>query len=1023
MANTFKKFISIVLMLTLVLSLVPFGAMAETAPTEARVKLKNAIWVYDNTNNQGKIQNYKSCLQFSRPGTGNYKSVFQLDFSGYEYLLRDDDTRMQMYVRGGGAINNTSKRLYDYNMYILSDKNDAYAEHYEPYSDASSGMTALELKSYVTPLTSETGLTPFVQRVDATVKNSSTASVVSSDANNAVLINALDASTDDSVVTVQVVDGPATNKKNSNGDTENFGAFTHNSDLTYLKITCSDPSVTPAKYVADTKAEIAWSMISSDERDNLRSDLNFASLTKYKGIDITWSSSAPHVINAETGVVTRNRYENKLTLTANLSYTDYTGGVTKDTVDFYVTVPALSLDESPVFGDTVNEGDTVLGFRKNYTATHSRMISVKEGLGGKGETDAYLLYGDVGGTREISLSNATGNQDTLEMSVYVPSGSKGMSMNVYVKNPSGYTGLNYHILPDGIYIKYSNSKPKIASLKPDRWYNLAFVTPEPYSASSAENDNAMKLYVNGVLKSSNGLCESTTGYDSRFNPRLNLLDVTSSAEPPAIYLDNIRIHSAPYAPEYDVLDKISYKDGIEGNKIIVKGSTTVGQLKDGITKKNGTAIRVYKNLSDAQLSDDAVITGGETVVAAADNGSEMERSYNYYTINKISHEVITETKVNGEVSDVYDYDDEILVSTKVSNYTESNTISATMYVAQYKYGTLTGVWESTENSIAPGDGKTLTCNLKGMTDREGSNIKVIVTDGNLAPFAKPVTMHYKGGKEKTTLWLLGDSTVQDYEDKILDPIQGWGFHIGSYLNENVTVKNRARGGWTTDHYMYPDNVYTREDGVNSAGETLNIGVVDKMYRYCVWENVKKEIAPGDYLILNLGINDSGAVNGATRVSKERFRENVETIYAEATALGATVIFATPVPSGGSWDTDSFSFPGGRQNFGKVLTSVAEENGFVCLPFGATVYSIYNDMANSYLAENEGATKVQAYNYVRNYFHLFMSKGTPPEGYQYSGEGNDSTHHNTVASKYLAKILAQLLVESGSTLGDYVVLPQ
>lgn len=1025
MTKTSKKFISLMLALMFVLSLVPFSALAEAQPVEAKVKPINPIWIYDNTAQKGNIQNYGNVLQFSGAGTGNYKSFFQLDLSGYEYLLRDDSTVINMSLRGGGAINNISKRLYDYNMYILADKNDAYGDHYVAYSDSTTGMTGTQLKQYVTPLTSESGQTPFIRRIDATRKSSSTTAVISSDANNQILIDALDASTDDSVVTIQIVDGPATNIKNTSNATENYGAFTHNSDLTFLQITCSNPQATPAKYVEDTKTEIKWNMISTDERGDLRSDLNLSALTKYKGIDITWSSSNPAALNAETGAVTRTRQEQNVTLTANLSYTDYNGGVTADTVNFDVTIPAVTLDEVPVFGDTVNEGDTVLGFRSGsaYKPSYNGMESVKEGLGGKGETDAYLVYGDVGGTRELSKATATGAQDVIEYSVYVPSGSQGMSTSIYIDDVNGnYKGETYVINPDGIFVSFSTGLTKIASLTPDKWHTLAFVTPEPYNASSAENDNKLKIYVDGILRTERSIAYGKNGLD--YNVRFNSRRVSSSAEPPALYLDNLRVHSNPYAPEYDMLDEISYKDGIDGDVITVKGKTTVAQFKDGITKKADTVIRVYRQGSDVILSDEAYIQHGDRVVAAAKNGSEMERSYNYYTINKIKYEAATVTKVNGNTARIYDADDEIFASSEITNYTDSDNYNVKMFAAQYKYGELINLWGSESALVAPGETKTLSCNFEGIKDRGNSSIKIIFVDDELNPIGKASTMRCKTGDTETTLWVLGDSTVQTYEDKTENPIQGWGFHLPSFLNDNITVQNMAQGGYTSDHYLYPDGIYTREDGVTSAGTELNDIYVKQEHRYKIWANVLPQIKPGDYVIIALGINDSGAVGeGEYRVPKERFIENIETMYNDAVSAGAQVILVTPVTSGGGWDEESFLFPSGRKNFGKYLTNIASSHGSLCLQFGSVVYDVYLDMVDEYLANNEGATKKDAYNHVRNYFHLYYSKGTPPAGYTYSGTGNDSTHHNTVASKHLAKILAELLVESGSPLGDYVVIPQ
>lgn len=728
MMKNFKKAISIFVLAVFILSIVPMGTFAEAdeaGSTIHKLEFLNPVYVYKP---ESSVQNYGSYLYGSVPQkfleTHMYRAFFQLDFSGYEYLLRDPGTKINMSLTAGGQY--SGDKLGAYNMYILPDSDDAYATNYKPYVSSTNGMKYNDVFDYVKGsvlTTNQDKFTPFVSRTDTTLLTVGT-QIITSDANMQVLIGALDAATDDSTVTVQFM-----------GVTGN--AYIGLGSNTYLMLTpTTNPEATPAKYVSDTKSEI-WGKLTSDDKNTLRSDLNL--FNKYKGINIEWSSTNPTAVNPETGVVTRTREQQAATLTAALSYTDYSGKETIDTVSFDITLPALSLEEDPVFGDTVNDGTVELSKRSDNKPTYSAMQSVSGQLGGKAEGDAYLLYGDVGGNRIISLDNATGNQDTLEMSVYVPSGSKGMQLNVYVRKNTGtdYIEFVYTIEPDGIYRKYTATQAKIASLEPDRWYSLAFITPVAYDESLDENDTKMKLYVNGVLKNETELTASPMGYDPRFAPRLSTIGITSSAEPPAIYLDNIRIHSNPYAPQYDVEDKISYKDGIDDdNNIIVKGRTTVEALKAGITKKEDTAIRVYRAGSAQPLNDSDYVQSGDMVVAAAKNGSEMERSYSYYTIDMIKYEAIN------TMADVYDDDDVISASSKVTNYTETDTYSVTMYAAQYKSGELIKLWTLDPVTVTPGASETLSCGFEGISERKDTSIKIIITDDKFTPLCESSEMYY-----------------------------------------------------------------------------------------------------------------------------------------------------------------------------------------------------------------------------------------------------------------------------------------
>ena len=169
-------------------------------------------------------------------------------------------------------------------------------------------------------------------------------------------------------------------------------------------------------------------------------------------------------------------------------------------------------------------------------------------------------------------------------------------------------------------------------------------------------------------------------------------------------------------------------------------------------------------------------------------------------------------------------------------------------------------------------------------------------------------------------------------------------------------------------------------------------------------------------MVSLGINDSGTGN----VPEDRYLENITTIYNEATAKGATVIFSTPTISGKDWNnTGGFGESwGGR---GKICAEFAKSKGTICIPLGATLVKKYNAMVDNYLVENPDKVIKDACNYVRNYFHMYAANGTIRDGIEGFGSltADDSTHHNYLASEEIAGIIVQLLRDSDSPLGDYV----
>lgn len=672
----------------------------------------------------------------------------------------------------------------------------------------------------------------------------------------------------------------------------------------------------------------------------------------------------------------------------------------------------------------LNSGTTILSL--NSTASSNQKMEVVTGnLGGK-DNDSYIMWCDSDGITErivpIGNASAPGQRDVLEMSVYIPSGSNGFSFRNFLSDTAGTdaTGFALWVKSDGIYAKWSDPNPsRICRIEPDKWHNIAIVTPAPYTDGSNPAEKILEVYVNGKKYTAN-TNPTKSGFRYLWAKCFGNGSVT-----PAVYFDNIRVYNGEYAPEYDVTDNIEYKDIIdENNNIILKGKVTVAELKSDIAKKEDTTIRVYESISSTNiLPDSALIEDGCVVVAAAKNNAETERSYNYYTVKKVNNEVNVSTFVNGSVDKFYDEDDTLSVSVQFNNYTNDDTFNAKVYTAQYKYGELINIWETDSQVIEAGETKTFICDFAGIDNKENSSIKVMVVNDNLEPYCKYSTMRYASADSPATLYLMGDSIVQTYVNETY-PIQGWGYYLDDYLNDYVKVENRATSGWTTDHYLYPDGVYTRENGLHPVGTELldrsdNKKIVGESNRYKTWESIKSTLKSGDYVMLALGINDAGTGN----VPKERYEENIETICAEAAALGATTILMTPSITGRDWN-DTADFRQDYEGRGDICKAIAQKYNLICLPFGAELIMVYNEMVEDYIVQNPNATAAEAKNYVRNYFHLYgASSTTPPPGWNDFGskKTDDNLHYNFVGANKAASIIAKLLSESGSPLGDYVVI--
>jgi rhamnogalacturonan acetylesterase len=88
-------------------------------------------------------------------------------------------------------------------------------------------------------------------------------------------------------------------------------------------------------------------------------------------------------------------------------------------------------------------------------------------------------------------------------------------------------------------------------------------------------------------------------------------------------------------------------------------------------------------------------------------------------------------------------------------------------------------------------------------------------------------------KPLTALFIIGDSTVRNSSQGL----QGWGDVIGSFFDQTkIKIENRARGGRSSRTFV--------TEGL--------------------WDQVLAELKPGDFVLMQFGHNDGGAINDASR---------------------------------------------------------------------------------------------------------------------------------------------------------------
>lgn len=137
----------------------------------------------------------------------------------------------------------------------------------------------------------------------------------------------------------------------------------------------------------------------------------------------------------------------------------------------------------------------------------------------------------------------------------------------------------------------------------------------------------------------------------------------------------------------------------------------------------------------------------------------------------------------------------------------------------------------------------------------------------LAFFAASTTADAKAKEEKKVrIFMIGDSTMANKEEKAA-PETGWGMVFGEFFTDQVEVHNHAVNGRSSKSFR---------------GEGL-------------WDEVYKQLQPGDYLFIQFGHNDQKDQSPDRYTNPfTTYRYNLERYVQEARDKGAIPILLSSV---------------------------------------------------------------------------------------------------------------------------------
>ena len=120
-------------------------------------------------------------------------------------------------------------------------------------------------------------------------------------------------------------------------------------------------------------------------------------------------------------------------------------------------------------------------------------------------------------------------------------------------------------------------------------------------------------------------------------------------------------------------------------------------------------------------------------------------------------------------------------------------------------------------------------------------------------------------RERTTVYLIGDSTIADKEVKAY-PETGWGMPFKYFFDSTVVVENHAKNGRSTRTFLSENR----------------------------WTPIYDKLKPGDYVLIQFGHNDESREKTDRYTTPEDYKKNLTRFVEESRSKGAVPIVLTPV---------------------------------------------------------------------------------------------------------------------------------
>lgn len=152
-----------------------------------------------------------------------------------------------------------------------------------------------------------------------------------------------------------------------------------------------------------------------------------------------------------------------------------------------------------------------------------------------------------------------------------------------------------------------------------------------------------------------------------------------------------------------------------------------------------------------------------------------------------------------------------------------------------------------------------------------------------------------------TIHTIGDSTMAEKDLTKAGPERGWGMMFQNFMDDEVTVKNYAQNGRSTKSF-------------------IDLGL---------WDKVKENMQPGDWLFIQFGHNDAKVDDPARYAAPYGdYQVNLRMFVRTAKEMGVKPVLLTPVAR--RWFKDGKLDRNCHTDYPAAMKQVAEEEGVTLL---------------------------------------------------------------------------------------------